>query len=54
MKVKDLILELQKLDQDADVYVPDQHYGEEGSMSLLESISEYREYTTLSYIELSM
>ena len=52
MRVKDLILKLEKLDQDALVYIPDQHYGEEGSMSKLETIREYREYTTQSYIEL--
>lgn len=52
MLVKDLILELQKLDQDARVFIPDQHYGEEGSMSKLECVREYREFTTLSYIEL--
>jgi len=52
MKVKDLILKLQAVDQDADVYIPDSHYGEDGTMSKLETISEYREYTTQSYIEL--
>ena len=52
MKVKDLILALQKLDQDALVYIPDQHYGDDGSTSLVKNIYEYREYTTQSYIEL--
>jgi len=52
MLVRDLILQLQELDPDATVYIPDQHYGEEGSMSLLVTVRLYREYTTQSYVEL--
>jgi hypothetical protein len=54
MKVKDLIKELKKLDQDAEVLIPDQHYGEEGSMSTVDSIQTAREYTTLSVVELGV
>lgn len=52
MKVKDLIKELKKMDPDAVVLMPDQWYGEEGSISEVETVNQHREYTTLSTVEL--
>ena len=52
MLVKDLIKLLQQQDPDARVYIPDQHYGEDGSFSPVETLRSSREYTTQSMVEL--
>lgn len=54
MNVKELIEQLQKLDPEAVVYIPDQHYGEEGTMSWLQTVEQFREYTSASYVELGL